>query len=514
MLCGMDLTFVSHFTAHPVPATSFEQYLSAWKEGVKRMSGVDVTEASRRYLASDGEYSDYAVEGVCKGNNDSDYKALGFDGTLLLAGDQVVKTNMVLHLDKEEFQGEIYVTLINFPLDKPFERRFFSLWTILNEKMFKECTPFRWTPAPAPKILLENSQRRWIVKLINLQNKSPYINTWIARQKFAHIVESTPCEIQETTIEAAVDTEVDTAPNPIDELPTAEPAAVPIADAVPVDPAAQISPTQIAKLQEQLEKYKSENEELSEKNEQLTNINRDLKKNQKTYIQNIEEQKKRLRVLKKRADSAEARAKEAARGDVKEFCEHFDQELERLETEATEKDERINQLTLDLDTANGKITSLKGRLNKQNMGNGIYGLLAAPENEGEKYENEFGIAILSALHKAIDKTPTKNNSPHTRSIDVWQAIIDANPDLEKAFEQYCNDTKALKNATVGGELDKKKHLLKPFNLDFNDHHNNHGRISFGSDDRYIASTASTASETASGFSNCAKDLRNTFLFPT
>lgn len=518
MLCGMNLTFVSHFTAHPVPATSFEQYLSTWKEDVIRMSKVDVIEATHKYMASDGAYSDYAVEGVCKGDDDSDYKALGFDGTQLLGDNQVVKTRMVMHLGKEEFHGEIYVTFINFPQDKPFERRFFSLWAILNEKMFKECTPFQWTPAPAPKVLLEDSQLTWIQKMITWQNKAPYINTLAARRKFAHIVESTPCEIQETTIEAAVDTEVDTAPNPIDELPaenpTAESAAVPIADAAPVDPAAQISPTQIAKLQEQLEEYKSDYDELSEKIEQLTSANRELKKDRKLLCQNIEDQKKRLKALKKRAESAEARAKEAVNGETKEFCEYFDKERERLENECTKKDQLIEKLQQELETANGKITSLKGRLNKQSSGNGISGLLAAPESETEKYEDEFGIAIFSALHKAIEKTPTKNNSPHTRCIDVWQAIIDANPDLEKAFEQFCDNKDALKNAMVSGELEKKKHLLNPFNLIYGKHTNCHGKITFGSDERYIASTASTASETAAGFSNSAKDLRNTFLFPT
>lgn len=489
MLCGMNLTFVSHFTAHPVPAITFKQYLSTWKEDVIRMSEVDVTEATHKYMASDGAYSDYAVEGVCKGDDDSDYKALGFD-------------------------GEIYVTFINFPPDKPFERRFFSLWAILNEKMFKECTPFQWTPAPAPKVLLEDSQLTWIQKLITWQNKVPYINTLAARRKFAHVVESTPCEIQESTIEAAVDT----APNPIDELPaenpTAETTAVPIADAVPVDPAAQISPAQIAKLQEQLEEYKSDYDELSEKIEQLTSANRELKKDRKLLCQNVEDQKKRLKALKKRAESAEARAKEAVSGETKEFCEYFDKERERLENECTKKDQLIEKLQQELETANGKITSLKGRLNKQSSGNGISGLLAAPESETEKYEDEFGIAIFSALHKAIEKTPTKNNSPHTRCIDVWQAIIDANPDLKKAFEQFCDDKDALKNAMVSGELDKKKHLLNPFNLIYGKHTNCHGKITFGSDERYIASTASTASETAAGFSNSAKDLRNTFLYPT
>ena len=497
----MTLTLVSHFTARPTTADVLKQCLLSWEDGVRRLSDISIVEAAQRFISSDGDLSSPCAEGIISDKFiHGSRKMLGllFEGTLLLQGDCAVKTKMVMRFGDSEFTGEIYVTMLNFPQGKPIEKKFFSLWSILYGNIIKESTPFTWTSS-APRILLDQTPLHWILRIINYQRKFLHVDTMEVR--------SAENAVTEAVNKAAPNAEtavIETSTNVEADSPEAESSTATESE----------TSQDIAKLQEQLEKYKSENEELSEKNEQLTNINRDLKKNQKTYIQNIEEQKKRLRVLKKRADSAEARAKEAARGDVKEFCEHFDQELERLETEATEKNERINQLTLDLDTANGKITSLKGRLNKQNMGNGIYGLLAAPENEGEKYENEFGIAILSALHKAIDKTPTKNNSPHTRSIDVWQAIIDANPDLEKAFEQYCNDTKALKNATVGGELDKKKHLLKPFNLDFNDHHNNHGRISFGSDDRYIASTASTASETASGFSNCAKDLRNTFLFPT
>ncbi len=511
----MDLTFVSHFTARPVPAINFKQYLSAWKDGVKSMSEVDIIEASRRYMASDGEYSDYTVEGVCY-DNDSDYKALGFYGTLLLANNQVVKTHMVMHLGKEEFQGEIYVTFMNFPLDKPFERRFFSLWTILNKNMFKECTPFQWAPTSVPNISLEKSQLEWILKVITRQSKHSYVNTLAARWKFASAGDSSAESTKESTIETTTSSEpiaIETAAD----VPEVVPAAVENASVGATNaPAADtiIPADQIAKLQEQLDEYKSENEKLSEINEQLASAYRELKKDKKSLVQNIEDQKKRLKVLKKRVESAEARAKESINGDVKEFCDYFDKEQERLENECTEKDRLIEKLQQDLDTANGKITSLKGRLNKQSSDKGISGLLAAPEFETEKYEDEFGIAIFSALHKAIEKTPTKNNSPHTRCIDVWQAIIDANPDLEKAFGQFCDNKDALKNAIVSGELDKKKHLLNPFNLTYGKHTNCHGKITFGSDERYIASTASTASETAAGFSNCAKDLRNTFLYPT
>ncbi len=473
------------------------------------MSEVDVTEAMRRFITSDGDYCDFLVEGIDKGDSDdSDYKALGFDGTQLLADNRVVKTHMTMRLGKEEFQGEIYVTFVNFPPGKPFERRFFSLWTILNREMFKESTPLQWTPAPAPKVLLENSQLGWMLKVITWQNGNPYVNTRAARRKFA----TTPVEDRQAD-EPAADTATETAPI----IPEATATATAESETVCENASANVAEDPaalIASLQEQLEECKSDYEELSEKNDQLVAANRELKKDKKLLAQNVEVQKSRLKALKKRAESAEARAREATNGDVREFCEYFDKERKRLETEGEEKDERIRSLQQELDLAMGEIASLKGRLNKQSSGNGISGLLAAPDNETEKYADEFGIAILSALHKAIEKTPTKNNSPHTRCIDVWQAIINANADLEKAFEQFCDDKEALKNAIVCGELDKKKHLLSPFNLTYGKHNNCHGKITFGSDERYIASTASTASETAAGFSNCAKDLRNTFLFPT
>lgn len=517
----MDLTFVSHFTARPVTAGVFKQHLLDWHEGVKQLSGISVVEAAQRFITSEGDLSEPSIEGIGNGEGDDKSEKLlgfGFEGTLLLQDDCAVKTRMIVRFGESEFAGEIYVTTMNFPLKQPVEKRFFSLWSILYGNVIKESTPFMWTPVAAPRILMEETPLHIIVKIINFKQKNFYVDTMEARRNFLS-GKSMNAEDEEpitapTTTEITANTENSSPEAEPQKNAEQAPESTPDTEnAAQAEPASETAP-KIAEFQELLEKYKSENEELSEKNEQLTSINRELRKMQKTYLQNIEDQKNRLKVLKKRAESAETRAKEAASGDVKEFCDYFDKERERLEMESAEKEQIIEKLRIDLDMANGMVTTLKGRLNKQNMGNGIYGLLAAPEDEAEKYENEFGIALLSALHKAIDKTPTKNNSPHTRSIDVWQAIIDANPDLEKNFEQYCDDTIALKNAIVGGELDKKKYLLKPFNLDFNDHSNNHGRISFGNDDRYIASTASTASETACGFSNCAKDLRNTFLFPT
>lgn len=506
------MTFVSHFTAHPIQANVFKNHLSKWEDGVRRLSGTSLEKRMVEYIKSDGGHC--TPEFAVIGNSADKVIAFGYEYSIILSGNRLVKTQMVVRLGENEFDGEIYITFVNFPHDNPVEKRFFSLRNILIGDVIKESTLFMWSNQSAPKILLGFSQLYWISKVINRQ-LLPETARNILFENVDRKNDAVECTAKKDAVEnAAAECAVQ-----IDafESNIKSDAAECDAKTCATDNAAQTVPEsskEIARLKEQLEDYKSENEELAEKNEQLASKNRELKKEQKQLTQNIEDQKKRIKTLKKRAESAEARAKEAASGDVKEFCDHFDEELKRLENEGEEKDKLIEKLQQELDIANGKVTSLKGRLNKQNSGNGTAGLLATPENETEKYENEFGIAIFSALHKAIEKTPTKNNSPHTRCIDVWQAIIDANPDLEQAFEQFCDNKDALKNAIVSGELEKKKNFLKPFNLDFDRHTNNHPKITFGRDQRYIASMASTASETASGFSNGAKDLRNTFLYPT
>ena len=520
----MDYTFVSCFTARPVPINVLYDHLATWEDYARKTPGVDYTEATRKFIVTEGDYSSCVIERIFGEEDESNPRVFGFEGTQLLADDCTVKTRLIARMDDEKIQGEIYVTIVNLAPDKPLEKRFFSLWNILNERIITECSPFLWTPLPAPKILLDNNQLIWFLRVINRRPSFSYVDTREAREKFMPKAKTLGEISAETTQDAACENErvaaddaAEVAAEIVEESPAeATDAAIEnVAVKAEETNADAAEPTAlIAELKMQLEGLKSENEDLSEKNEQLVSSIRKLKTERKTLGKNVEDQKNRIRVLKKRVEQAEARAKDAVSGDMDEFCEYFDRERERLEEEGEQKDARIEELERELDVAKGKITSLKGRLNKQNSGNGVSGLLAPPEGESEKYENEFGIAVFSALHKAIEKTPTKNNSPHARSIDVWQAIIDANPDLERAYEEFCDNKDALKNAIVAGELEKKKHLLKPFNLDFDRHTNCHPKITFGSDPRYLASAASTASETGAGFSNCAKDLRNTFLFPT
>lgn len=514
---NMDLTIVSNFTANTVPADFFMGRFQLWRDSVRRMSGVSPAEEARRYLASDGSLCEPTVEFFSNGQTSGDRKiaVLCLEGALLLEGERAIKTKMVVELCEKEFIGQFYMTFVGFPTEAPIERRYFTLWNILQGNIIKTATPFQWLPGTAPKILAKNSP---LVKILEQVNNS-------CRKDFVNIPsENTPAENAPKNNE-------DMGPGdaPQEELPAVTAPKILDLDENDVSrkppksddkksPALEgLSPNQqlqeIEMLRSRLEKAESENESLFEKNEELTCSIRNFKKEKKALQINIQEQKDRIKKLRKRAENAEQRAKEAASGDTKTFCEYFENEMAQKDLEIQKKDAEIEKLVGQISELTGKNNTLKGRLGKQG-GSFTEGLLRAPEDESEKYTDEFGIALFSALHIALENTPTKCNSPRTRSIDVWQAIIDANPDIKAAYKKFCENKDALKIAVAAGELDKKTHLLKPFNMTLGRHTNAHGKITFGADDRYTACTASTASETASGFSNSAKDIRNAFLYPT
>lgn len=253
---------------------------------------------------------------------------------------------------------------------------------------------------------------------------------------------------------------------------------------------------------------------LDDEKRKVRNLERDLAKAR----ENLESEKEKNVRLRKKISVAEANARLSADEQFNAFCKEFDCENTELKAENEKLKTRVGELERQAQIDQGKIVSLKGRLGKLegSAGTGdLGGLLSAPENEQEKFDGEFGIALFSALHKAIEKTPTKTVCHGKRAIDVWKAIVEANPDVEAAFRRYSADRDALLTAMKGNQLDKNKHLLKPLGLDFSTHTNNHGDITFGDGDRrYTVSSASTASETKSGPSNCANDLKNALLYPT
>lgn len=86
---------------------------------------------------------------------------------------------------------------------------------------------------------------------------------------------------------------------------------------------------------------------------------------------------------------------------------------------------------------------------------------------------------------------------------------------KQAFQKYKEAKDALMDAMKSNDFERNHDLLTPLGLKFSTHTNNHGKITFMDENpRYQGSCASTASETGSGPSNCANDLKNAFLYPT
>jgi len=191
---------------------------------------------------------------------------------------------------------------------------------------------------------------------------------------------------------------------------------------------------------------------------------------------------------------------------------------EKLETFIATFDDENKELKADNESLKDEVKKLKQQLQeeqsarkaaetnikalKQKMGPCF--ALNVPQKP-EKYDNEYLNHIICALKLAIPKGKGKNASNKQRNLDVWQAILDANPDAIKKYNQYCSEKDELVSLAKREELKSPKgqKLLKKFNLVFSKKQNNHGDIGYENDDRYKAAESSTGSDSSSGGENGA-----------
>ena len=259
---------------------------------------------------------------------------------------------------------------------------------------------------------------------------------------------------------------------------------------------------------EGLEKSLSETaKNLNKTKEQIGNIeknNAEYKQKNKGLQQEIHELKKQIALQKTSHENEIKKIEQKAKEEKDDYCKTFDPEIKKLK-------EENQQLYNDKATLEGKLKNVKGKLGKSNIN--TEGITLAYPAEEEKYDQEYTIAIMSALHAALASAGKKTGSQHIRSRDVWQAFISANPEFQKTFGEYGQRVTALLNAMKSNDFDISDKRLKFFNIESGTHTNNHGKIEFRNDERYQACTASTPSETASGPSNFASYFKNAFLFP-
>ena len=214
-----------------------------------------------------------------------------------------------------------------------------------------------------------------------------------------------------------------------------------------------------------------------------------LKEKDRRYSEQLDE-------LQKKRDSANE--------NLESFIATFDDEnkglktdIERLETELKDVKQQLQEAQNARDAAEANMRALKQKT-------GPCFALNVP-HEPEKYDNEYLIHIVCALKIALPKGKGKNASNKQRNLDVWQAILDANPDAVKKYDQYCTDKEELIALAKKERLKSPKgqKLLKKFNLAYSKKQNNHGDIGYENDDRYKATESSSGSDSGSGGENCA-----------
>ena len=221
----------------------------------------------------------------------------------------------------------------------------------------------------------------------------------------------------------------------------------------------------------------------------------------------IEELKAQLKEKDRRyAEQLDGLQKErdSANENLETFIATFDDEnkglktdIDRLETELKDVKQQLQEAQNARDAAEANMKALKQKA-------GPCFALNVP-HEPEKYDNEYLNHLVCALKIALPKGKGKNASNKQRNLDVWQAILDANPDAVKKYNQYCTEKDELIALAKREDLKtpKGQKLLKKFNLVFSKKQNNHGDISFENDDRYKATESSSGSDSGSGGENGA-----------
>lgn len=229
----------------------------------------------------------------------------------------------------------------------------------------------------------------------------------------------------------------------------------------------------------------------------IEDLKAQLKEKDRRHSEQLEE-------LQKERDSAKEK--------LETYIATFDDEnkglktdIERLEAELKDAKQLLQEEQAARQAAEDNIVALKQK-------SGPCFALNIP-GEPEKYDNEYLNHIVCALKMALPKGKGKNASNKQRNLDVWQAILDANPDAVKNYNQYCADKEELIVLAKREQLKSPKgqKLLKKFNLVFSKKQNNHGDIGYENDDRYKATESSSGSDSGSGGENGASAFERAFF---
>lgn len=509
ILRSMSFNLFSHFDLRNIPWNIFySQGISPWEHELRKKCPWSDIELSQMYLRNDGilnkldvQLSDTTENQVRNENFIDDFPLdiIGFERYFFYKDGSFFLTRIFANKDETGIHVDIFITL-DFTLNHKVHISTLAPFTLLQQ--FSNKKSFHYIPyfGKIPEAIVIPSPQGFFWNFFLFQKKMSKLYMLNFRFDLDKLKSSKGDVANESSSKNSTEAiKTDDAPNINNDVVQKE----------------------HEKLIEKLDEAQGEIEFLTDKleNVQVSLRNRDRNNEQK--IENLSREngnlKKKIEHLQKQLKQADKRARNQASANAndefKKFCEEFDKENEDLRSEIDTVKQDCDETKAKLAEAESKIISLKGRLYKT-QSNYSSGFLNIP-NEVEKFDDEYAIAIMSALHRAIANTPTKSNSFGKRPIDCWQAIIRVNPDMEQAFQKYKEAKDALMDAMKSNDFERNHDLLTPLGLKFSTHTNNHGKITFMDEDpRYQGSCASTASETGSGPSNCANDLKNAFLYPT
>lgn len=513
----MPFTLVSHFKLRNIPWDMFaSRVIGGWQPFFKGEDQWSPEELAGQILRADGlggrihfQLSQQAIQQIMDDGslktNEVTADLFGFERNFSYRDGTTFRVRCMAHRDADGLiLADLYTTL-DLTQDHKLQCIFFAPVYLIGSIALESSGHYALHRGAVPDSLYTDTPKSSLRREIFRSESDQHIETW-----YLYHPEDLPQEKTNVPAPSEKPSEkVETGAQESDSKRTEG-----TADQIPqLEKELEEERRKSSDLAEQLEESASENEAMAEQLEECRQQLHELQESRKKQNRTIGEQKDKIERLKNRLKQADKRANMNADEKFSAFCEDFDQENEKLRSEIRSVKVERDELQQKLQEAEGKVVSLKGRLGKASSG--ISGGLLNLPSEEEKFDSEFGIALFSALHKAIEKTPNKTNSFGNRSIDMWKAFIKANPDMEQAFQNYKEIKEQLMIAMKGDQLDRNLHLLAPLGMKFSTHTNCHGKITFKDDDqRYKASTASTASETASGPSNSAKDLKNAFLYPT
>lgn len=229
------------------------------------------------------------------------------------------------------------------------------------------------------------------------------------------------------------------------------------------------------------------------------------------YLRDLATQEKtnkdgRIATLESLLDAA-TKEKDAKEDELKSFMAAFDDENKALKKINQNLEEELVQVRAELHAAIEAKKSAEDNIKalKQKSGPTLPLLIPA---EPEKYEHEYMNHIVCALKMAAANSKGKSCSTRQRNIDVYNGILEANPEAERDYIAYIKDKEELMTFARKEDLKSAKgqKQMEKFNLEFSRKQNCHGKICYKDDDRYFATESSSSSDKSRGGLNEAAAL--------